>query len=173
MYQRILVPVDGSHTSTRGLQEAVELAKSQGAVLRLMHVVDESVLTLNPEAIVGTGELVDDIVKAGKQTLKNAHALAERHGVKADGVMYENLTGRVAALILEEAKKWQADLIVMGTHGRRGITHAVLGSDAETVVRSSPVPVLLVRAPETPAKHAHTQSAAHAGSSRKTAATRH
>ena len=171
MYQRILVPVDGSHTATRGLQEAVELAKSQGAELRLMHVVDESVLTLNPEAIVGTGELVDDIVNAGKQALKNARALAERHGVKADTVMYENLTGRVAALVLEEAKKWHADLIVMGTHGRRGITHAVLGSDAETVVRSSPVPVLLVRAPEVVAKHAHTDSRAHA--SRKTAPTRH
>lgn len=173
MYHRILVPVDGSHTSTRGLQEAVELAKSQGAELRLMHVVDESVLTLNPEAIVGTGELVDDIVKAGKQALRNAHALAERHGIKADTVMYENLAGRVAALILEEAKKWHADLIVMGTHGRRGITHAVLGSDAETVVRSSPVPVLLVRAPEPPARRTHAHSSAHAGGSKKAEATHH
>jgi nucleotide-binding universal stress UspA family protein len=155
MYQRILVPVDGSRTSTRGLQEAVELAKSQGAELRLMHVVDESVLTMNPEAIVGTGELIDDIVEAGKQALKNARALAERHGVKAETVMYENLVGRVAPLILDEAKKWNADLIVMGTHGRRGITHAVLGSDAESVVRSSTVPVLLVRSPQTTARHAH------------------
>ncbi len=171
MYRRILVPVDGSHTSTRGLQEAVELAKSQGAQLRLMHVVDESVLTLNPEAIVGTGELLDDIVNAGKQALKNAHALAERHRVSADTVMYENIAGRVAPLILEEAKKWHADLIVMGTHGRRGITHAVLGSDAETVVRSSPVPVLLVRAPEVAAKHA--PASTHSRGSKKMPATRH
>ncbi|HSQ02971.1 MAG TPA: universal stress protein [Burkholderiales bacterium] len=173
MYSRILVPVDGSHTSTRGLQEAVELAKSQGAALRLMHVVDESVLTMNPEAIVGTGELIDDIVAAGKQALKNAHALAERHGVKAETVMYENLAGRVAPLILDEAKKWRADLIVMGTHGRRGITHAVLGSDAETVVRSSPVPVLLVRAPDAPAKREHATGARQAGSSKKAAAPHH
>jgi nucleotide-binding universal stress UspA family protein len=167
MYTRILVPVDGSHTSTRGLQEAVELAKSQRAALRIMHVVDESVLAMNPEAIVGTGELIDDIVAAGKHALKNAHALAERHGIKAETVMYENVAGRVAEVILDEAKKWHADLIVMGTHGRRGITHAVLGSDAERVVRSSPVPVLLVRAPETPAKHER------AGSSKKAAAAHH
>jgi nucleotide-binding universal stress UspA family protein len=63
-------------------------------------------------------------------------------------VMYENLTGRVADFILKEAQKWRADIIVMGTHGRRGINHVLLGSDAETVVKSSAVPVLLVRAPE-------------------------
>lgn len=66
-------------------------------------------------------------------------------GVKAEAVMYENLSGRVADLILKEARKWRADIIVMGTHGRRGIGHALLGSDAEAVVRSSPAPVLLVR----------------------------
>lgn len=67
-------------------------------------------------------------------------------GAKVAGHVYENPgAGRVADLILREARKWRADVIVMGTHGRRGISHASLGSDAETVVRSSPVPVLLVR----------------------------
>ncbi|HEX2099233.1 MAG TPA: universal stress protein, partial [Candidatus Synoicihabitans sp.] len=59
----------------------------------------------------------------------------------------DNFTGRVAGVIVQEAKTWGADLIVMGTHGRRGIRHAVLGSDAEAVVHAAPVPVLLVRAP--------------------------
>ena len=145
MYKRILAPVDGSHTATRGLKEAVQLAKDHKAKLRLMHVVDESVLTLYPEAMGGTGELIDSLIDAGRQTLKNARTLADRHGVKAETVMHKNLAGRVADLILNEAQKWRADVIVMGTHGRRGISHAILGSDAETVVRSSPVPVLLVR----------------------------
>lgn len=145
MYKRILVPVDGSHTSTRGLREAVQLAKDHKARLRLLHVVDESVLTLNPEAAGGGGEFIDSLLDAGKQILKNAGALVERHGVKAETAMYENLSGRVAELILDEARKWRADIIVMGTHGRRGISHVLLGSDAETVVRSSPIPVLLVR----------------------------
>jgi nucleotide-binding universal stress UspA family protein len=145
MYKRILAPVDGSHTSTRGLQEAVQLAKDHRAKLRLMHVVDESVLTLNPEAFSGTGEFMDALIDGGKQTLKKARALADRHGVKAEAVMYENFTGNVADVILKEVQKWRADVIVMGTHGRRGISHAILGSDAEAVVRASPVPVLLVR----------------------------
>jgi len=148
MYKRILAPVDGSHTSTLGLEEAVRLAKDHRAKLRIVHVVDESVLTLNLETIDLLGNLSDGFVANGKKTLKNARALADRHGVKAEGVMYENLTGRVADFILKEAQKWRADIIVMGTHGRRGINHALLGSDAETVVKSSAVPVLLVRAPE-------------------------
>jgi nucleotide-binding universal stress UspA family protein len=60
--------------------------------------------------------------------------------------MLEYVGGRAADLILEDAKKWSADLIVMGTHGRRGVRRLVLGSDAEQILRLSPVPVLMVRA---------------------------
>ena len=143
MYQRIFVPVDGSDASNRGLKEAVQLAKQHGARVRLLHVVDESVLALTPE--VGVVDITDSLVQAGRKVLKDAAALAGRQGVKADTIMPENLTGRVADIILREARRWQADVIVMGTHGRRGISHMLLGSDAEGVVRSSPVPVLLVR----------------------------
>lgn len=143
MYRRILVPVDGSTTSNRGLREALGLAREQGARVRLLHVVDESVLALAPE--VGVLDITDSLVEAGKKILRNAQALAERQGVKAETAMPENLAGRVADVILNEARKWRADLIVMGTHGRRGISHMLLGSDAEGVLRSSPVPVLLVR----------------------------
>lgn len=149
MYKRILAPIDGSHTSTRGLQEAVELAKAEHAVLRLVHVVDESAITLTPE-LAGTDatHILDALVKSGKQVMRNAVSLAERHGVSVESSTHETFVGRVADVILKEAKEWHADLIVMGTHGRRGLTHAVMGSDAEAVVRSSPVPVLLVRSPQ-------------------------
>ena len=86
-YKRILAPVDGSHTSTLGLEEAVQLAKDQRAKLRIVHVVDESVLTLNLETIDLLGNLSDGFVASGKKTLKNARALAGRHGVKAEGVI--------------------------------------------------------------------------------------
>lgn len=148
MYHRILAPVDGSATSRRGLEEAARLAKTLQAQLRLLHVVDESALTLNPEVTTATTPLIDEFVAGGKEVLKASADLAQSFGITAETVLYENLSGRVADLILEEAKKWDADLIVMGTHGRRGIRHAVLGSDAEAVVRSATVPVLLVRAPE-------------------------
>ncbi len=146
MYKKILVPVDGSHTSTRGLQEAVRLAKDQHARVRLMHVVDEwSVIQSAGMDGGGAGDILDALEESGKDALRNAKALADRHGVKAETVMYRNLSGRVADFIVKEARKWDADVIVMGTHGRRGISHALLGSDAEAVVKLSGVPVMLVR----------------------------
>lgn len=148
MYRHILVPVDGSPTSQRGLKEAASLAKTLGATVRLVHIVDETALTLNPEAATATAPLLEQFAEAGKQVLQEAVAAAQRDGVQVETAMHENIAGRVADRILDEAAKWPADLIVMGTHGRRGLRHAVLGSDAEAVVRSAKVPVLLVRSPE-------------------------
>ena len=156
MYRRILVPIDGSSTSALGLDEAIRLAKNQHAKLRLVHVVDEFAVTQNYDGIgfINAGDVIDSLHDWGKQTIERAVALARRHGVKAESVMFESLAGRVSDQILGEAKKWRADLIVMGTHGRRGVNRLVLGSDAEVVLRSTPVPVLLVRAPgrKTPAR---------------------
>jgi nucleotide-binding universal stress UspA family protein len=64
--------------------------------------------------------------------------------VEVDTVLHEPVTKRVADEVLREAKRWEADLIVMGTHGRRGVQRLVLGSDAEQVVRQAEIPVLLV-----------------------------
>src|SRR5688500_18176029 len=147
MYRRILVPVDGSGTAKRGLEEAVRLADALESELRIIHIVDDSALALNPEAGVAAAPLVEDFAEAGRQILEEARALAEAAGAPAGIVLHENFTGRVADLICDEATKWGAALIVMGTHGRRGIRHAVLGSDAEAVVRAAKVPVLLVRSP--------------------------
>ena len=148
MYNHILVPVDGSATSQRGLIEATRLAKVMKATVRLVHIVDETALTLNPEAATATGSLLEQFAESGKEILQGAVALAQREGAQVETAMHENLAGRVADRILDEAANWPAELIVMGTHGRRGIRHAVLGSDAEAVVRSAKVPVLLVRSPE-------------------------
>jgi nucleotide-binding universal stress UspA family protein len=145
MYKRILVPVDGSHTSTRGLQEAVKLAKEQRARLRLIHVVDEWAVTQSVDVMGGAGNILDALEESGKKAIRNAKTLTDRHGVKAETAMFRNLSGRVADFIVREARKWRAELIVMGTHGRRGFSHVLLGSDAEAVVKSSPVPVMLVR----------------------------
>lgn len=148
MYRHILVPVDGSPTARRGLVEAARLAKTLGATIRLVHVVDETALTLNPEAATATAPLLEQFAESGKQVLQEAVASAQHEGVQVETAMHENIAGRVADRILDEASSWPADLIVMGTHGRRGIRHVVLGSDAEAVVRSAKVPVLLVRSPE-------------------------
>ena len=71
-------------------------------------------------------------------------------GIPVQTVMLETIAGPAADLIVRQAKRWRADLIVLGTHGRRGLRRLVLGSDAEQIVRTSPVPVLLVRARPAP-----------------------
>lgn len=153
MYKKILVPVDGSHTSTRGLQEALCLAKYQHARIRLIHIVDEwSVIQSAGMDGGGAAAILDLLEKSGEKALNSAKTLADRSGVKSETAIFRNLSGRVADLIIREARKWRADLIVMGTHGRRGISHALLGSDAEAVVRLSGVPVMLVRGTPAPVR---------------------
>jgi nucleotide-binding universal stress UspA family protein len=147
MYKRILVPVDGGAVSKRGLEEAIRLTKALGANLKIVHIVDDSALALNPETGIAAAPLVADFAEGGKQILQDARALTSAAGIDAEVVLHENFTGRVADLIANEATNWSADLIVMGTHGRSGIRHAVLGSEAEAVVHATTVPVLLVRAP--------------------------
>lgn len=147
MFKRILVPVDGSSTSNRGVEQAVKLARSDGATLCLLHVVDERVIVQYAEGLAGVSEQVLASLRAnGQKVLAKAQAAAERQGVKCKTVLVENVMGGVADIIVDRAKRERADVIVMGTHGRRGLTRLVLGSDAEGVVRNSPVPVLLVRA---------------------------
>lgn len=145
MFKRILVPIDGSGPSRVGLERAIALAKNQKARLRLMHVVDEHGVIQGMESTMNIGELLDSLVAEGRKILAGAAATAKKHGVKTDTVLYEVLIGRVADRIVREAAKWHADVIVMGTHGRRGIGRLVMGSDAENVLRQAPVPILLVR----------------------------
>ena len=143
MYAKILVPVDGSETSRRGLREAVRLAADQRAALRCLYVIDEHVLFDAPFAYPG---LVEKMRGSGESILGDASREAREAGIPAETALRESGGRRVSTTILEEAAAWPADLIVMGTHGRRGLSHLALGSDAELVVRDSPVPVLLVRA---------------------------
>ncbi len=146
MYQRILVPVDGSETSLLGLKEAIRLAQDQKASLRLLHVVHDFLVAGGHGAALYTTQLRNDLRAHGEVILKGAQDLAREHGVAADCHLMETPAGSVGAMIVEDAQQWPADLIVLGTHGRRGIRRLVMGSDAEYVVRTTPVPLLLVRA---------------------------
>lgn len=141
MYKRVLVPVDGSPVSMAGLDEAVRLAK-QGARLRVLHVVDGIAFVRNYSVFTASA---DDFREAGRKLMREISAYLAKKKIKAESQIVENLSGRAADSIIAAARKWGADLIVMGTHGRRGMNRMVLGSDAEIVVRSAPVPVLLVR----------------------------
>lgn len=144
MYERILVPVDGSPTSDRGLDEAIKLARLTNAKMRLVHVVDEYIYYGGMEGVgVLTGDLITQLRLAGKSILEQTRARAATAGLAVDTAMRETLTGRVADEVIEETKIWNADLLVIGTHGRRGVRRVFLGSDAEQIMRLAPVPVLL------------------------------
>jgi nucleotide-binding universal stress UspA family protein len=145
MYGKILVPVDGSETSTRALNEAIKIAKGQGSQLLLVHIVNEFILDITYSGGIFVQNLIDSLVKTGRSVLDAAEAAAKKEGVRVESVLIESIGGVAADLILAQAKKWKPDLIVMGTHGRRGLARVVLGSDAEHVVRDATVPVLLVR----------------------------
>ncbi len=148
VYRKILVPVDGSPASNRGLVEAIALARNQGATLRLVHVLDELILGPGAETVVYLGNTVDLLREAGKQVVAKAEAAVQASGLESESVILEITGGRAADSIVAEAKACGADLIVLGTHGRRGARRLVTGSDAEEIVRTTPVPVLLVRMTE-------------------------
>ena len=145
MYRKILVPLDGSHTSKMGLKEAIRLARNQKATLRLIHVVDELVVMPSTEGAIYLGDMLEGLREAGKRILRDAEAQVRKQGLKAQSLMLETVGARAADLVVRQAKKWGADIIVLGTHGRRGVRRLVMGSDAEEIVRTASVPVLLVR----------------------------
>lgn len=145
-YRRILVPVDGSPTAAKGMKAAIKLARENRGKLLLLHVVEEYTAFIAPEVGANLGPILDSLRLAGKRTLARIAKSAGNSGVKPQAVLVENFGGRVADTIVQQARRLRADLIVMGTHGRRGVNRVLLGSDAELVVRYSPVPVLLVPA---------------------------
>lgn len=147
MYQRILVPYDGSATSTRGLDEAIRLAKLTGASVRLLHMIEVLRFATGFEtAQAYVSEVIPFMKQAGERTLEEGKARVENAGVKADTILVDNIATRLFEAVDDQVKTWGADLVVIGTHGRRGVGRLLLGSDAEQIVRTAPVPVLLVRA---------------------------
>jgi nucleotide-binding universal stress UspA family protein len=145
MYQRILVAVDGSPTSLRGLDEAIKIAKSSGGRLMLVHIVNELLMTGDVVPSIYYDSIVQSLRESGIRVLEQTAAVVRRADVACEPQLIETLGGRVADQIVKQARDWSADLIVMGTHGRRGLERLAMGSDAELVLRQSHVPVLLVR----------------------------
>lgn len=148
MYAKILVPIDGSATSERGLREAIELATRLKSQLVLLHVVDPYPVLMEMASVQSFEDTRQRLLKFGEETLEKARQRASESGVASESVVRETSAQRAADAIVDEAAKRQCQLIVMGTHGRRGLSRVVLGSDAELVLRLAPVPVLLVRQPE-------------------------
>ena len=145
MFKRILVAVDGSGPSDAALVAALQLAKEQHAKLYVVHVAD----VLPPANVEPTYMYLDSyrdaILTAGRALIGSVEARARRARVRAEARLIETVTHDPSGEIVAEAKRWHADLITLGTHGRTGLVRVFLGSVAEGVVRHSPAAVLLIR----------------------------
>ena len=144
--KRILVPIDFSRDSDAALQYAVSLAQQLGASVHLLHVIENELAAGMWSAGVYTAPVPGlhvDVVRGAEQRLERMipTIAGARYGLEHDV-----RTGPPAATIVEFARDELSDLIVMGTHGRTGLAHALIGSVAEQVVRTAPCPVLTLRA---------------------------
>ena len=144
MYQRILVATDGSATARQAVDEAIRFASEQKAQLRVIHIIDENVIYWSADGVI-LDSVFETLRRSGQAILDEAVALAASAGVRAQTVLQETVGKRVPEVIIAEAIAWPADLLVVGSHGRSGVGHLLLGSVSQAVVRLAPVPVLLVR----------------------------
>jgi nucleotide-binding universal stress UspA family protein len=145
MYKKILCPVDGSDSSDRGMLEAINLAKDQNAKIQFINVIDNYFPIVDISGGSNYADLTEILCENGKAVLEKAENTAKLSNVLCTTKLSESMMGQVSRSIVDEAVRFKADLIVMGTHGLRGFERMVMGSDADAVVRTSPVPVLLVR----------------------------
>ncbi|MES2631748.1 MAG: universal stress protein [Pseudomonadota bacterium] len=149
MYQRILVPIDGSTTSNRALTAAIGLAQAFKGRLRLIYVVDEAAYVTGYDPSGGySGELLRVMRESGEKILQEGLAFAKAAGIEADTMLFDTFGERLGEVVAKAVKLWNADLVVVGTHGRRGFSRLLLGSGAEQVIRLAPVPVLAIRSAE-------------------------
>ena len=144
MYNRILVAIDGSDTSNLALKEAITLAKDQRSTLRLFHVVDLT-MTYSSVQAPHMPEHQDALQAEGQKVIADASTLVRKEAIQCDSKCIATFDKHIYESIAEEAKRWPADLIVIGTHGRRGIRRLLLGSVAEGLARIASKPVLLIR----------------------------
>ncbi len=145
-WKRILCPVDFSDASKAALETAADLAKRQGAALTLLHAYPVPGYTVPDGSFVASSKMLEELAEAASTHLEEWRKDAVALGVP--GVQAVTAVGEPAAEIVAAAKERSADLVVLGTHGRTGLTHALMGSVAERVVRRARCPVLTVHPTE-------------------------
>lgn len=143
-WKRICCPIDFSDASRAAMEVAADLARRFEADLMLLHAYPIPGYTFPDGSVVASPKMMQDLADQAQKHLEEWRLEAEKL-VGAPRVTAEKAVGEPAAEILEAARDARADLIVMGTHGRTGLEHALMGSIAERVVRRALCPVLTVR----------------------------
>lgn len=148
MYQTLLVPIDGSPAASAALDEAIRIAKHVGARLHLMNIVDDNAFAVAGDGSGGSaglaGNLGSVVREQGEKVLRHAKARAEAIGVITSTSLVRSGAQRLQTLVARQADESGADLIVIGTHGGRGLSR-VLTSNESHLLNEVVVPVLLVR----------------------------
>lgn len=143
MYERILITVDGSPVSDQALRHGLALVRDQHADARVVHVV-QTMPVITGDAYIDFDAFRDARVKEGEEVIAHIAAVVHDTGTNVEPELIET-EEPLGNAILSEARGWSADLIVIGTHGRGGLLHLLMGSVAEAVVRHADCPVLLIR----------------------------
>jgi nucleotide-binding universal stress UspA family protein len=145
-WKRILCPIDFSDASRAAMETAADLAKRQGGRLTLFHAYPVPGYTFPDGSFVASSKMLEELAEAARNHLEEWRRIATSLGLAE--VQAVTAVGEPAAEIVAHARDNAIDLVVVGTHGRTGLTHAIMGSVAERVVRKAPCPVLTVRPPK-------------------------
>ena len=148
MYKRIMVAVDESFMTSQVMEAAIELAKATGAQVAICHAIDETILAQREVAMMlpnSVGKTEARMRLGAQGFLDRLLETARAAGVEADIKLVESEQKHVSDMLIDAAGEWQADLLVVGTHGRRGIERFFVGSVAERLVRKGQTSLLLVR----------------------------
>lgn len=148
MYKRIMVAVDESFMTNKVLDTAINLAKLSGAKLAICHAVDQTIFAQRNVAMMlpnSVGKAEYKMRLGAQGFLGKAEETARAAGVEAEIKLIESEEKHVSDMLAEASTEWQADLLIVGTHGRRGVERFFVGSVAERLVRKAETSLLLVR----------------------------
>ena len=148
MYKHILLPTDGSKLASKAVKQGIQLAEAVGARVTVINVVPEYQMMMDERFVMPNAALLkkrfeEETAKHSKKILDEMKAEAKAAGVSCDGVSVNS--GLPYEAIIKQAKKAKCDLIMMASHGRKGIASILLGSETAKVLTHSTIPVLVVR----------------------------
>ena len=143
MFQRIYVPIDNSDISDKVLNEALNLAIDKNIKLRIVHAVNLEQITFGIE-MVGVAELKDTLLDIAHKLISHVKDVITKKNVNAEVVLLENYGVNLSDLIIDDAKKWNADLFVLGSHHLGSFSHFITGGVVEEIAHDVDIPILLI-----------------------------
>ena len=143
MFKKIYTPIDNSDVSDKVLIDAVNIAKGMNSKLRVVHVVNLEQITFGVE-MVGVAELKGTLMQIANKLIDHIKNKLREQNFEAEVVLLENYGQGLASIIVEDAKKWDSDLFILGSHHLGSFSHFVTGGVAEDIAHDCEIPILLI-----------------------------